>query len=78
MCFVSMTPFVKSSRCSVIERNDTMVRPVGPTESANQLTIHSSRNTANVRPPATIWCLVRLEISSPTERKQPPRRNRPT
>ena len=34
--------------------------------------IQSIRNTAKVMKPATIWFFVRLEMSRPSERKQPP------
>ena len=67
-----MMPFEKSSKCSVIDSHEVIGPIVGPAESANQPMIHSSRNTTNVTMPATIWLLVVLEMSSPSEMNAPP------
>ena len=54
-----------------------VARPPVPTKLPIQLITQSSRNTANVTMPATIWFLVRLEMNRPSEMKQAPSRRRP-
>ena len=44
---------------------------------ASQSMTQSIRKTTNVTMPATIWFLVMLEMSRPTEMKQPPISNMP-
>ena len=76
-CLVSMMPFEKSSKCSVIDRYVVMSPITGPDDSANQPTIQNIRNTTKVMMPATIWLLVVLEISRPIDRNAPPISSRP-
>ena len=61
----------------MIDRYCVSLSTVGPAKLPIQLMTQSSRNTANVTMPATIWFFVRLEMNSPTEMKQPPSSSRP-
>ena len=45
---------------------------IGPADSDIQFIVQSSRSTANVTMPATIWFFVRLEMSSPIEMNDAP------
>ena len=72
-----MTPFPKSSKWSMIDRYCVTLSTVGPEKLPIQLTIQRRRKTPKVAMPATIWLLVRLEMRSPSEMKQPPMSSRP-
>ena len=61
----------------MIDRYCVSLSTVGPEKLPIQVMTQSSRNTAKVTMPATIWFFVRLEMNRPTEMKQPPSSSRP-
>src|SRR5688572_21642363 len=78
MCFVSSTPFEKSSKCSNTESAPTIACPTGPTNSRSQPTRSSISSVQNVSTPATIWFFVRLEMNRPNAMNDPPISSKPT
>ena len=77
MCFVSMTPFTKSSRCSVMDKYVSTACPVGPNAELSQSMIHKTRASANVQMPAITWLDVMLEMNKPTAMNAAPNSNMP-
>ncbi len=61
----------------MIDRYVVRLSMVGPEKLPIHVMTHRNRNTAKVTMPATIWFFVRLEMSRPTEMKQPPSRSSP-
>src|SRR5712671_1659670 len=76
-CDVSITPFVKSSKWSTIDRYVVSLTPVGPAKFPSHVMTQRTRKTENVTAPATIWFFDRLEMKRPTDTKQPPNSTRP-